>query len=87
MNVWGDSSGFSRKIVATRTKKAAREAMGVSAYHFDLFVAETGNRFEVMLGNRNPGQVYVLPHSGRCKFKWLRLPEGADSYTYTGGSR
>jgi len=87
MRVWVDSSNVSDKIVAARTKKAAMEAMGVSRHHFDQFCGETGNRFEILLGNLNPGQVYVRPDRGRCRNQWLRLPEGEHAYTYTGGSR
>ena len=75
LKVYGDSSGFSRKIVAARTKKRAMELMGVKAYHFNQFVAVTGNRREVLLACRTPEQVYVQPHRGPCKGQWLRFPD------------
>ena len=87
MRVWADSSNVSTKIVATSTKKAAMEAMGVSRAHFDQYCGETANRFHILLANLHPGQVYIQPDRGPCDKQWLKLPEGEYAYTYTGGSR
>lgn len=70
LRVWGGSAdGRHRMIVATTTKKAAMEALGVSAYTFRNFFSETANETELATARPEPGVVFEVLLSGREEYR------------------
>lgn len=63
LTVWGCSIGIYRKIVATRTKKEAAEALGMSMYMFNQYASDTGNQTEIELATSKPGTVFYKSNS------------------------
>lgn len=53
-----------RRIVATNSKKAARELLGMSAYDFERFAGATGNAVEVAVATARPGVVFSALDGG-----------------------
>jgi len=65
LKVWGTSHHFvgssqARVVVATFTKKRARELLGMGRFVFDNYVAETGNREELKRALAKPETVIVV---------------------------
>jgi hypothetical protein len=59
MRVWGGCcSGIYREIVATKTKKEARELFGVSYSYFEDYYCETGNKKEIKIAMSKPRTVF-----------------------------
>lgn len=56
--VWNVQIGTRHRVVATRTKKAAREALGMSAGEFASYVSETGNPGDCETALAEPGVVF-----------------------------
>jgi hypothetical protein len=67
LTVWGISLGTRRRIVATETRIAARLALGLSAYTFRNYVADTGNDDEIRIATARPGVVFSMSNQDRDK--------------------
>ena len=64
MKVWGGCfDGTTRQIVATKTKKAAAEALGLNYNHFNNYASDTGNETELRVALAEPGVVFSAPAS------------------------
>jgi hypothetical protein len=50
-----------RAVVATKTKKAAAQALGVTIGEFNMYSSCTGNNLEVETALSKPGQVFARP--------------------------
>ena len=59
LTVWGMSLGFSRQLVATRFKKDAAKAFGVSVGILTKYASVTANDEEVELAMANPGVCFT----------------------------
>lgn len=75
LTVWGCSIGIYRKIVATRTKKEAAEALSMSLYLFNQYASDTGNQTEIDLATSEPGQVFYKSNSVYLD-EWKRKQPG-----------
>lgn len=73
LKVWGGIfDGTTRQIVATKTKKAAAEALGLSYYHFNEYACDTGNDVELRVALAEPGVVFSSPGTSRNEDKFIR---------------
>jgi len=76
--VWGMNLGYSRQIVATTTKKAAREAFDkMSAHSFDLYASDTSNEQDIAVAMSEPGTVFRQPNNAPYseRGKWWKGQE------------
>jgi len=59
--IFAKNIGQCRAIVATKTKKRAREILKISRGEFDNYWAESGNINEVKITHKNPEVVFYAP--------------------------
>ena len=66
---WPPMSNGTRAIIATKTKKAAMEASGLSAYTFNNFWCITANPAEVKAALEKPGVLLEAVDHMHRKYK------------------
>lgn len=66
------AGGNIREIIATKTKKAAAAAFGVSMSEFNAYAGKTGNEDSLRAARQAPGHVHRQSLDGDPK-KWIRV--------------
>ncbi|MFS0884945.1 hypothetical protein [Aeromicrobium sp. 179-A 4D2 NHS] len=65
-------------VIASTSKKAAAEALGMNVYNFNQWASETGNALSIEIAMSDPGVVFLAPldHGYRDASEWVRVPPG-----------
>lgn len=73
--VYSYRSGWWSLVVAATTKKAAREALGLTQGEFNGYVGETGNEIDCAIALSDPGYPFIQPIDARKddKLRWWRF--------------